>query len=126
MVSGALGAGNGFMRRGSKCTTMRAQRAPTYLLHDTSLALGEGDVPTRLVLDELDLNLSSLAAGLVIIVVVVAARARLTPRFSMPMVPLPSSWTDGDAFWSCSVISLAMVVSRDKDWLPAVFGGRGP
>ena len=55
-----------------------------------------------------------------------AARARLTPRFSMPRAPLPSSWTDGDAFWSCSVISLAMVVSGEEDWLPAVFGGRGP
>ena len=57
---------------------MRAQRAPTYLLHDTSLALGEGDVPTRLVLDELDLNLSSLAAGLVIIVVVVVGSGART------------------------------------------------
>lgn len=43
----------------------------TYLLHDTGFALGEGDVPTRLVLDELDLNLPALAAGLVIVVVVV-------------------------------------------------------
>ena len=55
-----------------------------------------------------------------------AARARLTPRFSMPRAPLPSSWTLGDAFWSCSVISLAMVVELAEDWLPAVFGGRGP
>lgn len=43
----------------------------TYLLHDTSLALGKGNVTTRLVLDELDLNLSSLAAGLVVVVIVV-------------------------------------------------------
>jgi len=41
------------------------------LLHDTSLSLGEGDVTTRLVLDELDFNLSSLAAGLVVVVVIV-------------------------------------------------------
>lgn len=44
---------------------------PTYLLHDTSLALGEGDVTTRFVLDELDLNLPPLAARLVVVVVVV-------------------------------------------------------
>lgn len=49
----------------------------TYLLHDASLALGEGDVSARLVLDELDLNLPALAAGLVVIVVVVVgSRAR--------------------------------------------------
>ena len=43
----------------------------TYLLHNSSLALGESDVSTRLVLDELDFNLSSLATGLVIVVVVI-------------------------------------------------------
>ena len=42
-----------------------------YLLHDTSLALGEGDVTTRLVLDELDLDLAPLATGLVVVVVIV-------------------------------------------------------
>lgn len=42
-----------------------------YLLHDSSFALGEGDVATRLVLDKFDLNLPSLAAGLVIIIVIV-------------------------------------------------------
>lgn len=47
----------------------------TNLLHDTSLALGEGDVSTRLVLDELDLNLATLATRLVIIVVVVVGSA---------------------------------------------------
>lgn len=51
--------------------------APTYLLHDAGLALREGDVPARLVLDELDLNLPALAARLVIIIiVVVCCRAR--------------------------------------------------
>lgn len=39
----------------------------TDLLHDAGLSLGEGDVTTRLVLDELDLDLSSLAAGLVLV-----------------------------------------------------------
>ena len=78
MVSGALGAGNGFMRRGSKCTTMRAQRAPTYLLHDTSLALGESNMATRLILDELDLNLPALAARLVVVIVVVVGSGART------------------------------------------------
>ena len=43
----------------------------TYLLHDARLALREGDVPTRLVLDELDFDLASLAARLVVVVVIV-------------------------------------------------------
>jgi hypothetical protein len=49
----------------------KKKTAVTYLLHDTGFALGKGNVSTRLVLDELDLNLPSLAAGLVIVVVVV-------------------------------------------------------
>jgi hypothetical protein len=49
----------------------------TYLLHDAGFALAEGDVPTRLVGDELDLDLPALAAGLVVVVVVVVGgRAR--------------------------------------------------
>jgi len=49
----------------------------TYLLHDAGLALGKGNVTTRLVLDEFDLNLAALAAGLVVVVVViVGSRAR--------------------------------------------------
>lgn len=48
----------------------------TYLLHDSGFALGKGDVTTRLVRDELDLNLSSLASWLVIIVVVVICSGR--------------------------------------------------
>lgn len=43
----------------------------TYLLHDTSLPLGEGDVATRLILNKLDLNLAALTAGLVVIIIVV-------------------------------------------------------
>jgi hypothetical protein len=43
----------------------------THLLHDTRLPLGEGNVATRLILDELDLNLSALATGLVLIIVIV-------------------------------------------------------
>lgn len=48
----------------------------TYLLHDTSLALGEGDMTTRLVADELDLDLAALTATLLVIVVIVVGRAR--------------------------------------------------
>lgn len=48
-----------------------ASRVRTNLLHDASLSLGEGDVSTRLVRDELDLNLSALASRLVIVIIVV-------------------------------------------------------
>lgn len=50
---------------------LRRVERSTYLLHDTSLSLGESNMPTRLVGDELDLNLATLAPWLVIIVVVV-------------------------------------------------------
>ena len=53
-------------RRGTRTVLGR-----TYLLHDTGLPLGKGNVATRLVLNELDLDLAALTAGLVIIVVVV-------------------------------------------------------
>jgi hypothetical protein len=43
----------------------------TYLLHDTGLPLGEGDVATRLILDKLDLNLAALTARLVVIIIIV-------------------------------------------------------
>jgi len=43
----------------------------THLLHDTGLPLGEGDVATRLVLDELDLDLAALTARLVVVIIVV-------------------------------------------------------
>ena len=42
-----------------------------YLLHNTSLALGEGDVATRLILDKLDLNLAALTARLVVVIIIV-------------------------------------------------------
>ena len=48
----------------------------TDLLHDAGFSLGESDVPTRLVLNELDLNLSSLATALVIIIVVIVSGRR--------------------------------------------------
>lgn len=43
----------------------------TYLLHNTGLPLGKGDVTTRLVLNKLDLDLAALTAGLVVVVIVV-------------------------------------------------------
>ena len=54
---------------------MLSARSCTYLLHDTSLALGEGDVTTRLVLDELDFDLPALATWLVVVVVIVVGGA---------------------------------------------------
>ena len=47
-----------------------------YLLHDAGLALGEGDVATRLVADELDLNLAPLATTLLVVIIVVVGRTR--------------------------------------------------
>ena len=45
--------------------------AHTYLLHDARFPLGECDVTARLVRDELDLDLASLATSLLIVVIVV-------------------------------------------------------
>jgi hypothetical protein len=57
-----------------RCATV-GMRLRTYFLHNASLALGECNVSPRFVLDELDLNLSALATGLVIVVVVVVGSA---------------------------------------------------
>jgi hypothetical protein len=58
-----------------RCATGRPEgglrMGQTNLLHNTGLALGEGDVATRLVGDELDLDLATLSATFLIIVVVV-------------------------------------------------------
>lgn len=57
---------------GCGACAMNALMPPaTHLLHDAGLALGKGNVSTRLVLDELDLNLATLTAGLVVVVVVI-------------------------------------------------------
>lgn len=48
-----------------------AKKKSSYLLHNTSFALGKRNVSTRLIGDELDLNLSSLAAALLVVVVIV-------------------------------------------------------
>ena len=42
-----------------------------HLLHDTSFSLGEGNVPSRFILDEFDLNLPPLATWLVVVVIVI-------------------------------------------------------
>lgn len=45
----------------------------SYLLHDSSLALGERNVSARFVADKLDLNLATLATALLVVIVVVVA-----------------------------------------------------
>jgi len=53
----------------------------THLLHDSSFTLGESNVPSRFVLNELDLDLPSLATWLVVVVIVVvggSSRGALT------------------------------------------------
>lgn len=54
-------------------------RSKAHLLHDAGFTLGEGDVTTRLILNELDIDLPPLTARLVIIVVVVI-RSGAYPR----------------------------------------------
>lgn len=52
------------------------QRAKqTYLLHDAGLALGEGNMATRLVADELDLDLAALATALLVVIIIVVVGA---------------------------------------------------
>jgi hypothetical protein len=57
------------------------QRRPfhsgAYLLHDAGFSLGEGDVPTRLVADELDLNLPPFASALFVVIVVIVGTRTL-------------------------------------------------
>ena len=55
------------------CRRRVQRKLATCLLHNASLAFGEGDVPSRFVLDELDVNLPSFATGLVIIVVIIVS-----------------------------------------------------
>lgn len=54
---------------------LRILTAP-HLLHDTSFSLREGNVATRLVLDEFDLNLSAFSSALLIVVIIIIARHR--------------------------------------------------
>lgn len=57
-----------------RCDAKR-EGCQTHLLHYTSFALGKGYVSPRFILDELDLNLASLASRFVVIIVVVVGRA---------------------------------------------------
>lgn len=79
------------MRRRARSNAL--MQAATYLLHDARLPLGEGNVSTRLVLNELDLDLATLAAGLVVVVVVIVVGGGLalaldTARLGIAVVEL--------------------------------------
>lgn len=50
----------------------------TYLLHDARLSLRKGDVATRLILNELDLDLAPLATRLVLVVLILIAGGALS------------------------------------------------
>lgn len=52
----------------------QTKKKKTHLLHDASLALGEGDVAARLVADELDLNLATFAAALLVLLLLLFGR----------------------------------------------------
>ena len=106
-------------RDGRPVTTTAAAAATatatTYLLHDTRLALGEGDVATRLVLDELDLNLAALTARLVIIVVVVVGGGSSAGALALDTAVL------GGAI----VVEVLMLILSGGGIVVAQFGGHG-
>jgi len=65
------------LRKETRFTRCRVPSSEsTDLLHDAGLALGESNMTARLVGDELDLDLSSLATWLIVIVVVVVCSGR--------------------------------------------------
>ena len=70
-----------------------------HLLHDAGLALGEGDVTTRLVLDELDLDLAALTAALVVVVIVVVGGIA-------DALALDTAWL------AAAVLEVVMVIDR--------------
>lgn len=59
----------------------------SYLLHDARFALGEGNVPTRFVLDEFDVNLPSLPTGLVVVIVVIVGGGTDARSFDAAVFP---------------------------------------
>lgn len=61
----------------------------SYLLHDSGFALRECDVTTRLVLDELDVDLPPLTTGLIIIVVIIIAGGAETLAFDAAIILRP-------------------------------------
>ena len=68
-----------------------AVRRMSDLLHDSCLTLRKGDVSTRFVLDKLDVNLSPLAPGLVVVVIIIiggSAHARTLDTSSVCTVAI--------------------------------------
>jgi len=47
------------------------EHGATYLFHDAGFALGKCNVTTRLVLDELDLDLSAFSSTLLVVIIIV-------------------------------------------------------
>lgn len=77
-----------------------------YLLHDARLALGESDVTARFVLDELDLNLPSLTAGFIIVVIVIVGGIALA-------LTLGAAALDGTAVLQVVVLLVGVGVVAD-------------
>lgn len=57
----------------------------TDLLHDARLSLGEGNVSTRLVADELYFNLATLTAAFLIIVIFIVGGNRTRALYTAPL-----------------------------------------
>lgn len=58
-----------------------------HLLHDACLALGEGNVPTRFVLDKFDVDLPSFTARLVVVIVVIVGGGTDARSFDATVLP---------------------------------------
>ena len=69
-IAGMHSLRNGIAQAGEQLVT------ETYLLHNARLPLREGDVATRLVGDELNFDLATLASALLVVVVVVVCYTR--------------------------------------------------
>lgn len=77
-----------------------------YLLHDARLALGESDVTARFVLDELDLDLPSLTAGFIIVIIVIVGGIALA-------LTLGAAALDGTAVLQVVVLLVGVGVVAD-------------
>ena len=58
-----------------------------HLLHDACLALGEGDVPTRFVLDEFNVDLPSFTTRLVVVIIVIVGGGADARSFDATVLP---------------------------------------
>lgn len=67
----------------------------TNLLHDASFSLRKGNMPSRLVADELDLNLATLASTLLVIIVVVVGSRRSLSLDATAFLSAAAIATDG-------------------------------